>query len=80
MYIAWWIFWALIQTWVLHQLELSWNYAFIDSVITNGLLALACFAAIILFRYYQPGNSNRIYRLVFALSITIFFFIHFILI
>jgi two-component system LytT family sensor kinase len=77
MYIAWWIFWALIQTWVLHQLELSWNYAFIDSVITNGLLALACFAAIILFRYYQPGNSNRIYRLVFALSITILYCISF---
>lgn len=77
MYIAWWIFWALIQTWVLHQLELSWNYAVIDSVITNGLLALACFAAIILFRYYQPGNSNRIYRLVFALSITILYCIFF---
>jgi two-component system, LytTR family, sensor kinase len=77
MYIAWWIFWALIQSWVLHHLGLSWNYSLIDSLVTNGLLALACFAAIILFRYYQPGKSNRIYRLVFALSITILYCIAF---
>ena len=67
----------MIQSWVLHHLELNWNYAIIDSLVTNGLLALACFAAIILFRYYQPGNSNRIYRLVFALSITILYCIIF---
>lgn len=77
MYIMWWIFWALIQSWVLHHLELNWNYAIIDSLVTNGLLALACFAAVILFRYYQPGNSNRIYRLIFAISITVLYCISF---
>jgi len=73
MYVAWWLVWACIQTWVLHHLELSWHNAVIDSLVSNGLLALACFAAIILYRYYQPGRSNRIYRLVFALSITILY-------
>ena len=77
MYVAWWVFWACIQTWVLHHLGLNWNTAVIDSVVSNGLLALACFAAIILYRYYQPGTSNRIYRLVFALSITILYSITF---
>lgn len=77
MYVVWWMVWACIQTWVLHHLELNWNYAIIDSIITNGLLALACFAAIILFRYYQPGRSNRMYRLIFALSITILYCISF---
>ena len=77
MYVAWWIVWACIQTWVLHHLELNWHNAIIDSLVSNGLLALACFGAIILYRYYQPGNSNRIYRLVFALSITILYTITF---
>jgi LytS/YehU family sensor histidine kinase len=58
-------------------LQLNWTFAIIDSLITNGLLALACFAAIILYRYYQPGTNNRIYRLVFALSITILYSITF---
>ncbi|MBI3518126.1 MAG: histidine kinase [Bacteroidetes bacterium] len=77
MYVAWWIFWAFIQSWVLHHLELNWHAAIIDSLVSNGLLALACFAAIILYRYYQPGKSNRIYRLVFAISITILYSITF---
>lgn len=77
MYIAWWIFWAIVQFWVLHRLELNWKSSIIDSVITNGLLALACFGAIILYRYYQPGKSNRIYRLVFAISITILYSVTF---
>lgn len=61
MYVAWWVFWACIQTWVLHYLGLNWYISTIDSLVSNGLLALACFAAIILYRYYQPGTSNRIY-------------------
>ena len=77
MYVAWWVFWACIQTWVLHHLGLNWYTSVIDSLVSNGLLALACFAAIILYRYYQPGTSNRIYRLVFALSITILYSITF---
>lgn len=77
MYVAWWAFWAFIQTMVLHHLELNWHAAVIDSLVSNGLLALACFAAIILYRYYQPGKSNRVYRLVFALSITILYSITF---
>ena len=77
MYVAWWVFWAGIQTWVLHYLGLNWHESIIDSLVSNGLLALACFAAIILYRYYQPGTSNRIYRLVFALSITILYSITF---
>lgn len=73
MYVAWWIFWACVQTWVLHHLELNWHNAIIDSLVSNGLLALACFAAIILYRYYQPGKSNRVYRLIFAISITVLY-------
>jgi LytS/YehU family sensor histidine kinase len=44
--------------------------AIIDSFISNLLLALACLSAILLYRYYQPGASNRFYRIVYAVVIT----------
>ncbi|MBL7937484.1 MAG: hypothetical protein JNM51_16890, partial [Bacteroidia bacterium] len=77
MYVAWWIFWALIQCIVLHRLGLSWETSLVDAVIANGLLALASFVTIIVFRFYQPGSTNRFYRLVFALSIAILYSITF---
>jgi two-component system LytT family sensor kinase len=77
LYIGWWIFWALIQSCVLHRLGLNWEVSLTDSFISNGLLAFACFATIIVFRYYQPGNSNRMYRFLFAFGITILFCVSF---
>lgn len=73
MYCIWWTFWAFVQSVVLHRLGLSWEVSVIDSIVTNSLLASACFVAIILYRYYQPGTSNRFYRFIFAFGITILF-------
>jgi two-component system LytT family sensor kinase len=67
----------LIQSCVLHRLGLKWEVSLTDSFISNGLLAFACFATIIVFRYYQPGNSNRMYRFLFAFGITILFCVSF---
>jgi len=73
-YCAWWLVWATVQTFVLHRLNLSWDIAIIDSVIFNGLIALSGFAASSLYRYYQPGRTNRIYTIaVFAFVIPILF-------
>ncbi len=73
LYFSWWIFWALIQSCVVHRLGLNWEVSLADAFISNGLLAFACFATIIVFRFYQPGNSNRMYRFLFAFGITILF-------
>lgn len=72
-YSVWWIFWALMQTFVLHRLHLSWNVAITDSFVFNGLIALSSFSASCLYRYYQPSRENRAYRLAFGFLITIFF-------
>lgn len=69
----WWLVWALIQTIVLHRLQLTWETAFIDSFVSNTLLALACFISFLLYRYYQPGKTNKMYRVVFAIVITVLF-------
>ncbi|MCC6370410.1 MAG: histidine kinase [Bacteroidia bacterium] len=72
-YLAWWLAWAFIQTLVLHRMLLAWQPAIIDAVVTNTFLALACLSTILLYRYYQPGAGNRLYRLLFAICITVLF-------
>lgn len=73
LYFGWWVFWVFIQTFVLHRLGLNWELSLVDSFISNGLLALACFATIIVFRFYQPGSNSQIYRFIFAFGITMLF-------
>jgi LytS/YehU family sensor histidine kinase len=62
-----------VQTIVLHRMGLDWHISLIDSLVSNTLLALACICAIIVYRFYQPGVGNRIYRLFFAIGITVLF-------
>lgn len=69
-YLVWWILWCVIQTVALIYMQLPWQMAFLDSIISNSLLALACWSAIQMNRFYQPSFGNSIYRLVFALGFT----------
>ncbi|MBX3163408.1 MAG: histidine kinase [Bacteroidetes bacterium] len=70
-YFLWWIFWTLVQTFVLHRLNLSWSISITDALIFNGVIGLSACAASCLYRYYKPDRSNRIYLVVFALFITV---------
>jgi LytS/YehU family sensor histidine kinase len=72
-FITWWIFWTLVQTLVLHRLGQPWNISLVDALISNFLLALLCYTAIIFYRFYQPGKSNRFYRFIYALGIAILY-------
>ncbi len=72
-YIGWWLLWALVQSIILHRLSLSWEVALKDSLATSLLLGLCCYVAITLYHYYQPGKNNRVYRLFFALIISLVF-------
>lgn len=69
-YILGWIFWGLMQSMIFHRLGIPWGIASKDSAISAGLLGLASFLPIILYRYYQPGVNNRIYRLFFSVIIS----------
>jgi len=68
-YIGWWLFWAMVQTFVLHRLQLTWQLSVIDALVSNTLLALAGCSAMLMYRFYQPGRANRIYRFIFAITI-----------
>jgi two-component system, LytTR family, sensor kinase len=72
-YVGWWTFWALVQTVVLHRLGLSWQTSLLDASVSNTLLGTLSLAAILLYRFYQPGSTNRLYRLIYAIGITIIY-------
>jgi two-component system LytT family sensor kinase len=69
-YIVWWLFWLAAQSIVLHRLQLSWEISFIDSIISNLLLALVSYVVILVYRFYQPKSANRFYLFIFAVGIT----------
>jgi two-component system LytT family sensor kinase len=69
----WWLFWAIMQIFVLHRLGISWNIALVDGVISNALLSILVLSFVIFYRYYQPGTSNRILRLFHGLAVTIIY-------
>jgi sensor histidine kinase YesM len=71
LFIAWWVFWTVVQTFVLHRFEFSWELSLLDSVVSSILLGGITFSAMMMYRFYQPGASNRVYRLLYALGFSI---------
>lgn len=63
----------MVQTIVLHRLGLVWNLSLIDAAVSNFLLVLLSYTAITFYRFYQPGQRNRFYRLIYALGIAILY-------
>lgn len=58
-----------MQGLILHDLGLSWATAFTDSMVFSATLCLGSLTALTLYKYYQPGSQNRVFRLVFALCL-----------
>lgn len=59
-----------IQAIVLHLLLWSWKVALTDALVSSVLLSLFSFITIIIFRFYQPGATNRIYRFLFGIFVS----------
>ncbi len=72
-YIIWWLFWFAVQVFVLHRLEIDWTIAIVDSLVSNTILAVIVFITVMFYRFYQPGQANRIYRFIWGMTITIIF-------
>jgi two-component system LytT family sensor kinase len=73
MYCAWWLFWALAQTLVLHRLNLNWETALIDAGVSTLLLAIVSFSVMNLYRYYQPGKTSQLYRFIYWVGFSGFY-------
>lgn len=66
-----WLIAAALQTHALHEFGLSWEISIKDGLVSNGLLSLIGLLTINIYRFYQPGKSNRAYRLFFGIVLTI---------
>ncbi|MGZ3930986.1 MAG: sensor histidine kinase [Bacteroidia bacterium] len=62
MYMAWWVFWGLTQVIVLHLAGLNLTLSAFDGLVSTGLLSMISFATIVMYRFFQPGRSNSLYR------------------
>ena len=69
-YLSWWIFWAVVQTALLHNYGLDWQVAAADALVSNLFLAIGGYIVIVIYRYYQPGKKNRIYHFIYGIAIT----------
>lgn len=69
-YTIWWLFWSCIQLFVMHRLGLDWELAIVDSLVSNLLLEIIVLITLMVYRYYKPGRTNRVYRLIWGVAIS----------
>ncbi len=66
----WWLFWTGVQAYIIYSFGFTKELACMDASISVTVLTLLSIAIITMYRFYQPSESNSIYRLLFALITT----------
>ncbi|MBC7861765.1 MAG: histidine kinase [Bacteroidia bacterium] len=70
-FILWWTFLAVVHSAVLVWLGFSYRISFIDSIVSATLIVLCGHVTSNFYRFYQPGKTNRFYRLLWGLALTV---------
>ncbi|MEP6747247.1 MAG: histidine kinase, partial [Bacteroidota bacterium] len=63
-FIAWWLIWAAMQTWIVYGLGYSLLIDVTDSAVSNILLAVACMLISNNLKYYLPQQQRYGYLLI----------------
>lgn len=66
-----WLIAAALQAYAIHQFGLSWDISIKDGLVSNGILSLIGLLTINIYRFYQPGKTNRAYRFVLGFVLTL---------
>lgn len=61
LYAAAWVAWSLMQIKILYDWGFAWNVSAMDSLVSNGTLALTAIITINNLRYYRPKKGKYIY-------------------
>jgi len=69
-YLAWWLFWFVVQACLLFYIGQSIKFSIVDAAIFNLLLAIAGLSLITAFKNYRPGNITRFYCVLFGVALT----------
>ena len=65
-----WLAWALLHSAVLYWFNLSYETAILDSLISNTLLAAACYFISSNLQYYRPGQARLLYFGIWCLLLS----------
>ncbi|MBC7850965.1 MAG: histidine kinase [Chitinophagaceae bacterium] len=66
-----WLIWTSLYFKMLHvDFEVRWDAAFIDALVSNGLLALLCLLVMINLRFYNPRKGKFIHLMALCLGIS----------
>jgi hypothetical protein len=66
-FIAWWLIWTAMQSWILYGLGFSLQLSVTDSALSNFLLAGACILISNNLKYYLPQQQRYWYLLLLSL-------------
>ena len=69
-FIIWWIVWSAMHILVMINFGFIPSVAFVDSLISNGLLASACMLILNNMRYYLPKKEKYWYVLVISIALS----------
>lgn len=72
-FFACWLIGAALQAHALHEFGLNWEISIKDGLVSNGLLSLIGLTTLNIYRFYQPGKSNRMYRFAFGFAISLIY-------
>ena len=65
-FVAWWLIWAAMQTWIIYGLGFSLQLSATDSILSNFLLAGACVLISNNLKYYLPQQQRYWYLLLLS--------------
>lgn len=60
----------VVQAIIIHRFKIDWQTSLIDAAVSSTVLNLSILTSILVYRNYQPGSTNRMYRFVFAIAIS----------
>jgi sensor histidine kinase YesM len=67
--LAAWIVFTAVQGYTIAKMGVKCEVAGLDSAISNLILVLIGVITVLIFKFYQPGKTNRIYRAVYVILI-----------
>jgi len=62
-----------VHWFVLYKLGIICKLAIIDATISNAILAAIGILTVLIFKFYQPGKANRVYRAVYVIGVVFVF-------
>ncbi len=68
-----WVLGVVVHSYVLFQFGLSCDLAGIDGAFSITLLTALGLITTFIYRFYQPANSNKVYRIIYCVTLAIIY-------